>query len=293
MSNTFYDILRIQQLHPHLWEIRMPSHTLPPFTHTNSHLIASAGVGMWVEMGATEPEALTVATELLEKANVHTLKALLLTHTHPDHAAGVAMFCKHFDVPCYVHPLEIERVRNHFEEAGENVNFIPLKGKRRLVIGNTFLETLHTPGHAPGHLCFHLPEENIILAGDMVSGHSSIWVGTPEGNIQHYLDSLALLAALEPTMLAPAHGDVINTPQERLEEMRQHRLKREADIVEALSNKALSLTELRQAIYPRLPSAKVEDLAERSLLAHLIKLMQEMRVMHLGDDQQGPFRLRS
>lgn len=287
------DILRIQNVHPHVWEIRLPSRTLPPFNHTNSYLIVSDGVGMWVEMGATEPEALDVVEEVLEQAGVHTLKALLLTHTHPDHAAGAALFCQRFAVPCYVHPLEIERIREHFEQAGETVEFIPLEGKRRLMVGNLVLETLHTPGHAPGHLCFHLLEEQIIIAGDMVSGHSSIWVGMPEGNVQHYLDSLALLAQLEPRLLAPAHGDVILEPQKRLAEMRQHRLKREADILEKLQDKPLSLSELRQAIYARLPSAKVEDLAERSLLAHLIKLMQEMRVVHMGDDQHGPFALRT
>ena len=62
-------------------------------------------------------------------------------------------------------------------------------------------------------------------------------------------------------------------------------------MLRSLASGPLELPTLRDRIYPDLPEA-VRALAERSLLAHLAKLMREMKVVHLGDDEQGPYALR-
>ena len=50
----------------------------------------------------------------------------------------------------------------------------------------------------------------------------------------------------------------------------------------------LSLSELRTLIYPQVPE-RMSKLVEGSVLAHLKKLMAEMRVVHLGADEAGPY----
>lgn len=273
-----------EQLSPNLWRIPLPSRTMPPFEHTNSYLLAQGGVGLLVDVGGDSDEAFEALHAALKAAGVGFLKVILLTHTHPDHCAGVARAQAEFDAPpVYVHPNELARL--------EHPQLQALNGDRNLTVGDLLVQSLFTPGHSPGHLSFYLPEEGILLAGDLIAGYGSTWVGVPEGNVQDYLRSLEQLGALELSLIAPGHGEVIRNPYERLADAKKHRLEREKQLLSTLGRQQKQLTELREAIYPKL-TADMHDLAERSLLAHLQKLMAEMKVLHLGNDEQGPYRVR-
>lgn len=84
---------------------------MPPFDHTNSYLIASRGVGVVVDPASDAAEALIQLDDVLERAGVRLVKAILLTHTHPDHTGGIAALQARFgDLPVYVHPLEHARL---------------------------------------------------------------------------------------------------------------------------------------------------------------------------------------
>lgn len=108
------------------------------------------------------------------KGNGLTLKAILLTHAHLDHIFGAAYIRRTFGVDVYMHPLEkpiladfetrckmwgipgAEPVEaQHFFEEGDTFSF-----------GNTTLEIIHVPGHAPGHVAFIYPEGNFVIGGD-------------------------------------------------------------------------------------------------------------------------------
>jgi glyoxylase-like metal-dependent hydrolase (beta-lactamase superfamily II) len=129
------------------------------------------------------------------------------------------------------------------------------------------------------------------LVGDLVAGHGSTWIGVPEGDIADYLQSIDTLRALKLKQLGPGHGALIHEPYNKLNEARQHRLERLEQVVAALSSGNLNLSELRKAIYPEVP-AELERFSEYSLLALLKKLMHDMRVLHLGKDESGPYALR-
>ena len=72
------------------------------------------------------------------------------------------------------------------------------------------IDAVWTPGHTPGHLCFHVPAERMLLSGDHVlpsiTPHISISRrdrgGDPLGD---FLDSLGKVAALDATEVLPAH----------------------------------------------------------------------------------------
>ncbi len=265
----------------------LPSDTLPPFDHTNSYLIESRGVGVLVDMGSEEGEALGVLEKTLQE-KVNLFKALLLTHTHPDHCAGAKKLQDHFDVPIYVHPLERPRFEEKYEPTGE---VISLQDERVLTVGDKEVRALHTPGHSPGHLSFHLPDTRTILAGDVVANRGSTWVGLPEGDVADYLATLERLRDLDADLIGPGHGEVIANPRKRLDESKAHRLEREQQVLDTLGSEQLSLDELRTRIYPQVPE-RMTKLVEGSVLAHLKKLMAEMRVVHLGEDEAGPYAVR-
>ena len=274
-----------ERVSEHVWRLALPSDTLPPYDHVNSYLIASSGVGALVDPGSSDAGALPAIRAALAASGVRLLKAVFLTHTHRDHTGGLrALLEAEGPLTVYVHPLEADRL------AG-TTGIVALGDDRRITVGDVVVRALHTPGHSPGHLSYQLPEEGVVLLGDLVAGEGSTWVGLPEGDVAAYLASLTRLRALRPRLLGPGHGPLVQDADRKLADSAAHRLERERQVVTALAGGAETLSELRRSIYPSLPDSAV-TLVEGSLLAHLAKLMREMKVVHLGEDASGPYALR-
>ena len=121
----------------------------------------------------------------------------------------------------------------------------------------------------------------IVFVGDLLTAAGSTWIGLPEGNISDYLSSLDVLGALVTgpgnAIFAPGHGPLVHRPEARLAEVRAHRLRREAEVLAALTE-SMTLAALRKGIYPDVPDALTWT-AEGSLLAQLEKLVGEGRVV--------------
>lgn len=273
---------------PGLWGVAVPTATLAPWTSTTAYLVGGDGVGWLVDPGGEGPTAFAAVEALLAAAGTRTLKGVLLTHTHPDHLLGLADVALRRGVDdVRVHPAGLARVRERVPlPAG--VRVAALAPDRRLTAGPVVVQAIATPGHARDHLAFWLRDDRVLLAGDLVAGEGSTWVGLPDGDVDDYLASLATAAALDPRCVAPAHGPVREDGTRVLDEARAHRLARERALLDALRGGAAGLAHLREAVYPGLDAA-AHDLAERSLLAHLRKLLRERRVVHLGTDETGPY----
>lgn len=274
-----------ERISEHVWRLALPSDTLPPYDHVNTYLIASSGVGALVDPGSFDAGALSATRAALAAAGVRLLKAVFLTHTHRDHTGGLQTLLEaEGPLAVYVHPLEADRLQG-------TTGIVPLGDDRRITVGDVVVRALHTPGHSPGHLSYLLPEEGVLLLGDLIAGEGSTWVGLPEGDVSAYLASLARLRGLRPRLLGPGHGPVVRDADRKLADSAAHRLERERQVLTALAGGPETLSELRRKIYPSLPDSAV-TLVEGSLLAHLAKLMREMRVVHLGEDVSGPYALR-
>lgn len=287
----------VTRVSDHLWRIVVPYETLPPYDHTNAYLIAHAGVGALVDPAAANEETLALYDRALSDAGVNLLKFIILTHTHPDHVDGVEGVRAWRErqgesAPAvYVHANEAARLP---EEWAVTV----LQGERTLMVGNVAVRCLLTPGHSPGHLSLLLEADGearpeAALVGDMAAETGSIWVGYPDGNVADYLASLETLKAEMPRLLAPGHGPLVVKVQRRLEELAEHRLQREEQVLDALGalqGGSATAAELTRTIYAGYPQ-EVLHLAELSVIAHLLKLMSERRAVHLGDDESGPYAL--
>jgi endoribonuclease LACTB2 len=251
-----------------VWRLELPAHTLPPFTHTNSYIVANDDKAVFIDPGFYEESSLEIVKQKLQDV---TLESIVLTHTHPDHIEGIPLLrnvCP--DIPILVHGLEIAKVSHY-----QNVHALELN--KKLTVGSLELHPIFTPGHSPGHVSFYEPQSNLALVGDMVAGFGSIWIGTPGGNMNDYFESLEKLKALNAVALAPGHGDVIYNVNQKLEEVKLHRLQRLGQVIGALTTKPLTISELRLQIYPEIDE-RIATLAERSLLALLEKLEQEGKV---------------
>ena len=135
---------------------------------------------------------------------------------------------------------------------------------------------LHTPGHAPGHLCLWNSKTRQLIAGDMVASIGSIVVEPTDGDMAAYLNSLESLKALNARVAYPAHGAMIESPVERFSAYISHRLWRETQIVSALEQGDAELSELTRRAYADVNPA-IHWLAERQALAHLLKLQADER----------------
>jgi glyoxylase-like metal-dependent hydrolase (beta-lactamase superfamily II) len=148
------------------------------------------------------------------------------------------------------------------------------------------LRAVHTPGHAPGHLALFEESRRVLIAGDLVSGLSTILVGLSDGDMDAYLESLKAAAALDPETVCPSHGPPL--PGKSLSAALAHREDREARIVGALADGSLhTLVAIAAGAYAETPEAPA-FLRELQTRAHLERLMRRGLVVRSGAGYRMP-----
>ncbi len=158
-----------------------------------------------------------------------------------------------------------------------------LVGDGDTIEGTEFgLDVLHTPGHAPNHLCFFLEEERMLFTGDTVlEGTWSVVNPARGGDMAQYFASLERLKKLRLRWLAPGHGDAIIEPKARIDEYLKHRKQRERQILQHLQKHGEArVKDLVAALYgsQELPEPLVEA-AGWQVYAHLLKLKADGKVV--------------
>ena len=145
---------------------------------------------------------------------------------------------------------------------------------------------IHTPSHAPGHLAFFDPAQRVLIAGDLVSGLSTILIGFQEGDMDAYLDSLRRVAALDPKTVFPSHGPPL--PAKALAVTLAHREEREAGIIAVLEDgRARDLQTIAAAAYAETPDT-LPFLREMQTQAHLARLIRRGLVVETDASYRIP-----
>ncbi len=143
------------------------------------------------------------------------------------------------------------------------------------------ISVLATPGHMANHLSFAW--EDALFSGDLVMGWSTSLVSPPDGDMGAFMSSVRRLAEMAHAVFYPGHGDPVETPQTRAQELIDHRLGREAQILNALQGaQPKTARELAEQIYADTPPALL-GAAERNVLAHLIDLHGKKQVTTDGE----------
>ena len=134
---------------------------------------------------------------------------VLLTHTHPDHSPGTARLVEG-------DRRRGARVREARVTRTARSSRIVSSATATTIEGTEFgLEVLHTPGHAPNHLCFLLEEERVLFTGDTVLDGMWSVVNPARGGDMAVVraDARAAQEAAPLADLCPGHGDVIEEPE--------------------------------------------------------------------------------
>ncbi len=224
---------------------------------------------------------------ILGAAMPERVRWVLLTHTHPDHWPAARAI--------------VERTGAQLAAFGRRepkADEFDLGVARRLedamvVDGSEWaLHALHTPGHAPNHLCFLLEEERTLFTGDHVlNGTTTVINPRRGGDMALYLASCRRLRAIPRlTRIYPAHGDVIDEPYAKLDEYLRHRAQRERQIVGQLRAGPQRISDIVAALYTETP-AELQEMAARQVHAHLLKLRDDGRVT--GTSVRGRWALRT
>ena len=195
---------------------------------------------------------------------------ILATHTHPDHSPAVALLAERTGAEVLGMPAP--------EGRQQDATFAPtrvLAGGDALETTEFRLEAVHTPGHASNHLCYRHAGLNWLFTGDHVIDGSTVVINPPDGNMKHYIESLEKCKNLGCAALAPGHGEIIEDPVRAIDWIIQHRLEREARVLTAVrAHPGLTTRELVPHDYEDV-APHLYRLAERSLLAHILKLEDE------------------
>ncbi len=224
---------------------------------TNTYIVGDEDVWI-IDPGPDNAGHIDVVADAVAGRRV---SGILVTHSHLDHSAAARGLQAKISAPIYGHGgLSPELLA--ISEEDIDADFAPdhiLKGGEILGAGDWRIQALHTPGHFPNHLCYLLPEQNILFSGDHVMGWSTTVIVPPLGNLADYLDSLEVLKQTSAQRFMPSHGDPIDDSCARIDEIYAHRLMRQQQVEELLRqgqrDPAAIVEILYQGLSPRLVQA--------------------------------------
>ena len=198
----------------------------------------------------------------IEKLAALQPQTILITHRHGDHAPA-AVPLKQMTGARIVAPEGV------LDDVDQRV------ADGDIVEG---LEVIATPGHTREHVCYLTPDGDL-FTGDTILGFGTTTIFPPDGHMGDYLRSLRKLRARAPRRIYPAHGPTRDDAVALIDEYIAHRLEREQQVIDALPG---VIPALRARIYSDL-DPRLNGGAEAQLLAHLIKLMEDGRVVRNAD----------
>lgn len=271
-----------------------------------------------IDTGGPSEDSLSALRERLDElgTDVKNIEIVLNTHTHPDHFGGDHYVKQESGADVLVHPLEapvlrnpssmLDKWKNAYSEAG--LHWTPsrygylvgtLKGVNpdgalsdgdQIDLGSVSLRVIHTPGHSPGHVCFHDEDSGVLFSGDHVLGAGSVYVGGPDGDLTRYLKSLKKLLRMRIDLILPAHGPPVEDPHGRIRQILRHQEEREEHILGILGEKPRDLEEVTEAVYSTEQTVPV--LGRMATLERLQKLVEDGRVVRDDDGSRTVYFLR-
>ena len=318
----------VEQVRPGLWSIPVPIPDNPLRYVLVYALELDSGVAI-VDAGWNTDDAWSALTSGLKQAggSITDVAAVLVTHIHPDHYGLAGRVREASGAWIGLHPHDsamlesryvdvdslLVRMRTFLAGAGVPTELLPDLNLASMVIRDmvtmaepdiafedgTILElpgwdlrTIWTPGHSPGHVCFHSESRRLLMSGDHVlpriTPNIGVHVQQFPNPLGDYLESLLKVRDLEVDEVLPAHEYRFANLPARVRQIAHHHEDRLTEIEALLQQRpGISGWELTIALTWSRPWDAIPSFMQRAALgetlAHLVLLASKGRVRSEGD----------
>jgi glyoxylase-like metal-dependent hydrolase (beta-lactamase superfamily II) len=164
---------------------------------------------VWVVGDSTECVVIDAPHDvagILDVVGDRTVKAILCTHAHDDHVRVAPELRERTGAPIFLHPED----RPLWELAhSDQLWDVDLADGVSIEIGGTTLRAIHTPGHAPGAVCFYAEQLGCVFTGD------TLFNGGPGATGRSFSDHGTIVESIrsklfvlpDETVVHTGHGD--------------------------------------------------------------------------------------
>lgn len=280
-TSMTFDYGQPDPMAPGVIRLVAPNPSAFTFRGTNTYLVGTSSLAV-IDPG---PDDASHLAAILAAAAGRPITHIFITHAHRDHSDGAPSLAGITGAPIFGFGRSGDPNRTaitHMPSGKEFVDygFTPAV---RLAHGDIVesadwaIEALHSPGHAPDHLCFGLTGQRILFSGDHVMAWNTTVIAPPEGRMSHYIASLEGLLKRRDRLYLPGHGGRLEKPLRTVKAYLVHRQWREQAILASIRNGATTIPEVVAAVYSTIDKRLIRA-AELSVLAH-VEYLTERRLL--------------
>jgi ribonuclease/clavin/mitogillin len=266
LRNTAGNRSTVERLSPLVQRVVAPNPSLMTGPGTNTYIVGRDPAGV---IDPAVPDDAYINSIVRAAGDVATI---LITHRHSDHVGGIAKLVARTGAV----------VRAFGSERAGVTDVGPVADEEVIDVGGAKLVALHTPGHAPDHICLYLTGAASLFAGDNVLGQGTAVIAPPNGNMAEYLESLQRMNELTISRIYPGHFDPLDGGNAVIDYYIAHRAERGKAIVEAIRNGASTLEAIVDAVYTDTPK-ELHPIAVYQVQAQLELLVAQGTVRKTGN----------
>lgn len=205
--------------------ISIETFTFNPFQENTYVLYDETGEGVVVDAGCYDREEQSELTKFIEQKKI-TLKAIINTHSHIDHILGSYFVKDRYKVPLLIYSKDESTLRaGKISAAVYGLKAFTdvtcdgyLQEETPFAFGNSKLEILFVPGHAPGHVAFYNAAQKFVVGGDVLFNRSIGRTDLPGGNFDTLINSIhqKLFTLPDDVVVYPGHGPTTTIGEEKV-----------------------------------------------------------------------------